>query len=50
MDALEILLDDPEMAAAVGKRNRQSFLNLYTLEHSAEAMIVLYRRLARASV
>jgi len=44
--AVETLLDDRRRMAELGRGNRRTFLDRYTLERSASAMAALYRRLA----
>jgi glycosyltransferase involved in cell wall biosynthesis len=44
-DAIELLLDDRDAAVAFGRRSREIFLDRFTSERSADAMVGLYRRL-----
>ena len=49
-EAIDRLLDDRRMAVAFGRRSREIFLDRFTSERSANAMIGLYRRLATGHV
>ncbi len=42
--AVANLLDDPERRARMGRRNRELFERRFTMDHSAEALIRMYRQ------
>ena len=44
--AIRTLLDDPERAAAMGRRGREIFERRFTLQQSAERMVGLFHRVA----
>jgi glycosyltransferase involved in cell wall biosynthesis len=43
------LLEQPELASALGARGRESYVSTHTLEHNAAALTAVYRELTAAS-